>query len=475
MSPPKRLAEAQKAVQPSIDAVVETASNVVPDALKRPSASKTPSWIGPRPDRSPTPGISAAMKHPITIDFTAPGLQPPVFVGTSLSNPEWQPVEMDAKWDDNGEWKFSKTFEAEEGEYQYKLRLGPGDWWICDDSKPKVDDGAGNQNNQVIVKPKAAAAVEPATGPTEAISPPASIPEIKEPEPARKDSVHPAPLMKHESFEGNHTEPVDQKIAEHHAPEATPASPLLHHESLAPPPMPLDDDSDDVPEDPPLLRHESIAPSSHEQSQSPLFRHESISIDDKRHHDVSSHRPSHQKSRTHSNDSIPEEADENDPSLVRFPTDHKGIMEHIDRTRKSMQEDETSESHKQDARSSPAGSVVQSVSPSLPSVIEAEDGEEELAELREEAQQVADKDELPPDADVPEVTLPEAVERPAAPITPPMTPKEPIVEEDEDEDDNAAVDTPMNVKEKRVSFTEKAKEKAFEAAETAQTAGMGLL
>lgn len=29
--------------------------------------------------------------------------------------------------------KFSKTFNISPGTYQYKFRLGYGDWWICDE------------------------------------------------------------------------------------------------------------------------------------------------------------------------------------------------------------------------------------------------------------------------------------------------------------------------------------------------------
>ncbi|CAK4030350.1 Hypothetical predicted protein [Lecanosticta acicola] len=483
VAPPQQLAQAQKAVQPSIDAVVETASNLVPTTPKRPASSKQPSWIGSKPERSPTPSAQATMKRPVTIDFSAPELQPPVFVGTSLSDPEWQPVEMDAVRDDKAQWKFTKTFQAEDGEYQYKLRLGPGDWWVCDDSKPQVDDAAGNKNNQVIVKPEAPSEAEPATVPiAEAAAPaskPSSVPEIKGPEsePERKDSLHPAPLMKHESFQDAQPGPLVQHPPESHLHDPEPASPLLRHEFLAPPSMPIDDDSDDIPDDVPLLRHESIAPSSQEQDHSPLFKHESTSMDNRQHHNHESHRPlAHLANRKHSNDSIPEEADENDPSLIKFPTDSRGIMEHLDHTRKSLQEDETSQgAGNSPRRVSPAGSAVYSASPSLPNVIEAEDGDEELAELREEAQQVTSKDEIPPDADVPEVTLPELVERPAALMTPSMTPKEQEDEGGEDdergENEEDAVDTPMNAKQKHVQF----KEKATEAAETTQEAGIGFL
>ncbi|KAK5118392.1 hypothetical protein LTR62_002906 [Meristemomyces frigidus] len=119
----------------------------------RPTGLRLPSWIGPpRPDRVPTPGI-ATMRQPVTIDFASKGLQPPVYIFTNLSDPQWSAVEMDCEQKDDGENRFHKVFPAEEGEYQYKFRLGPGDWWALDKSKSLVDDGQGNKNNQLVVEP----------------------------------------------------------------------------------------------------------------------------------------------------------------------------------------------------------------------------------------------------------------------------------------------------------------------------------
>ncbi|KAK7530155.1 uncharacterized protein J3D65DRAFT_640359 [Phyllosticta citribraziliensis] len=78
-------------------------------------------------------------KIPVTITFYHPSTSPPVFVATSLTNPPWQVVEMDVKQErtPSGDLIFEKKFDAvEAGEYQYKFRLGPGDWWVCDDNAP---------------------------------------------------------------------------------------------------------------------------------------------------------------------------------------------------------------------------------------------------------------------------------------------------------------------------------------------------
>lgn len=36
---------------------------------------------------------------------------------------------------EDGEHDFWQEFDVEEGEYQYKFRLGPGDWWALDETK----------------------------------------------------------------------------------------------------------------------------------------------------------------------------------------------------------------------------------------------------------------------------------------------------------------------------------------------------
>lgn len=43
---------------------------------------------------------------------------------------------MKHKEKEDGELQFEHAFEADAGEYQYKFRLGPGDWWVLDESMP---------------------------------------------------------------------------------------------------------------------------------------------------------------------------------------------------------------------------------------------------------------------------------------------------------------------------------------------------
>ncbi|KXT06822.1 hypothetical protein AC578_7198 [Pseudocercospora eumusae] len=397
----KRIAsQFQKAAPLSIDAVLDAAPPKVTEQIEALSSArpttipKKPSWIGPSPHRPATPGASPAMKTPVTITYGSPGLQPPVYICTSLSDPEWEPIEMEVSGDTQGGYKFTKTFTVSEGEYQYKLRLGPGDWWVCDATKPQVDDGLGNKNNLIVVKSEN-------KPPVRVIEPPA-----KDVTHDRIDSVHNAPLMPHENhghvetpevLKANHQHlslPLDQ----HHE------APIMGHEQQAPP---VDDSAhdDDKPEGPPLLRHESIAPSSHEQSHSPLFRHESIAIDDKHDDHILDNTSPLLGGRKGSGESVPKEADPTDMSLEQFPTDHRAILDHIERAKQALPEDEVSDHHRSPSIS-PREAAPAKPSPALPSVQEDEE----------------EKDDEEASSEVPRVQRSEPEDRPAAPITPPMTP-----------------------------------------------------
>lgn len=75
------------------------------------------------------------MTQKVKITFSSAGLQPPVYFAGSLGPQPWEPVEMKYTQTENGEHEFWQEFDAEEGEYQYKFRLGPGDWWVLDEDK----------------------------------------------------------------------------------------------------------------------------------------------------------------------------------------------------------------------------------------------------------------------------------------------------------------------------------------------------
>jgi hypothetical protein len=71
----------------------------------------------------------------VMVKYSKPGTQPPVFLAGSFS--EWQPQEMSFTTDDNNEHEFYKEVQVDEGnKYQYKFRVGPGDWWVLNENSP---------------------------------------------------------------------------------------------------------------------------------------------------------------------------------------------------------------------------------------------------------------------------------------------------------------------------------------------------
>lgn len=393
----KRSSLLAKVAPPSIDAILDT----VPASLR-------PRWIGSKPAPKPvTPGVEA-MKIPVVIEFASPGLIPPVYVGTSLSDPAWEPLEMEHFSNHNGEYTFRKFFAVEEGEYQYKLRLGPGDWWVCDDTQPQVDDGLGNKNNLKVVKYEATKHLVP---PTPAVHEPAAV-----------ESAHEAPLMAHETAAPEIKVPeIKEHPEEHASPESTTNSPLMEHEKHVPeikePEHPEQHASPESTTHAPLMDHENLSPTKdpatppsehqevlHAETHSPLFPHESSTPNTPHHpqEDLSHHISPLLVGIPDS--PIPEEADPNDPTLEKFPTDHKGIMEHLQHTHRTLPEDETALHG-----SSRSSTSTHSGSPNpLPSVKEGEEEED---------------DQIAPESDVPKLRIFES-DRPTVPITPPLTPKD---------------------------------------------------
>ncbi|MCJ1478126.1 hypothetical protein MMC13_006802 [Lambiella insularis] len=93
-------------------------------------------------------------KHPVEITFRSPGAQPPVYVTGAFTTPPWHPIEMEyhsTQGDRPNEYLFLKYFQVAEGNWQYKFRLGSGDWWVCDESTEIVCDEIGNPNNLLVV------------------------------------------------------------------------------------------------------------------------------------------------------------------------------------------------------------------------------------------------------------------------------------------------------------------------------------
>ncbi|KAI7708019.1 hypothetical protein KC353_g11292, partial [Hortaea werneckii] len=226
-----------------------------------------------------------------------------------------------------------------------------------------------------------------------------------------------APLMKHESFAA----PMETKHE---------FAPLMKHESFAAPDGMEDKDQfavdsyldesavEDDDDGPPLLRHESLAPESDEQTQAPLLRHESLVLGQHSEHPRSALRPSGSSitsSHSSQEDVVAPEPDPNDKSLEHFPHDRRGIFSHIHRASAHAADHEARDGAQLPKRSPHSGPS--SPIASLSSVQEDED--EELEELREQERQEYEKEQ-----ETGEELDPMAEERPAAPLTPPMTPDE---------------------------------------------------
>ncbi|KAI5465759.1 hypothetical protein BGZ63DRAFT_420306 [Mariannaea sp. PMI_226] len=96
--------------------------------------------------------MSSPPKVPFTITYKKPGTTPPLYLAGSFSDPQWQPKEMEYNSDKDGEYVFQSQVAVETGKnYQFKLRLGQGDWWVLSEDYPTATDASGNRNNILSV------------------------------------------------------------------------------------------------------------------------------------------------------------------------------------------------------------------------------------------------------------------------------------------------------------------------------------
>ncbi|KAI1927966.1 hypothetical protein LOZ65_002179 [Ophidiomyces ophidiicola] len=105
--------------------------------------------------------MPGALKQSVKITIQRPASTPPVFLVASFTEPAWSPVELDAKSISSigdvvptgqEEYEFSKVFQLEEGEYEYRFRLGADNVWVCNAELPTNTDAEGNLNNVLLVK-----------------------------------------------------------------------------------------------------------------------------------------------------------------------------------------------------------------------------------------------------------------------------------------------------------------------------------
>lgn len=60
-----------------------------------------------------------------------------MYLAGSFSEPAWQPHEMECTIKEDGEHEYRREVEVQEGaDYQYKFRIGEGDWWILNEDSP---------------------------------------------------------------------------------------------------------------------------------------------------------------------------------------------------------------------------------------------------------------------------------------------------------------------------------------------------
>ncbi|KAI1951356.1 hypothetical protein LOZ12_002489 [Ophidiomyces ophidiicola] len=105
--------------------------------------------------------MPGALKQSVKITIHRPASTPPVFLVASFTEPAWSPVELDAKSisltgdavpTGQEEYEFSKVFQLEEGEYEYRFLLGADNVWVCNTELPTNTDAEGNLNNVLLVK-----------------------------------------------------------------------------------------------------------------------------------------------------------------------------------------------------------------------------------------------------------------------------------------------------------------------------------
>ncbi|KAG9953575.1 hypothetical protein KCU85_g1103, partial [Aureobasidium melanogenum] len=441
----------------------------------RPSfTSNRPSWIGSQQAaRSITPG-SSTMAQKEEIHYSHPGLQPPVFIAGSMCEPQWEPIEMKYKDKEDGELEFKHEFEAQPGEYQYKFRLGPGDWWVLDETKPTVDDGTGIRNNLLIVesKPQQPQLTKPHEAEVEQRSQEKDVPASIQVAGTQEKHVEPVDdvnddddipeseknLFRHETvqvpegtgesdrededIEGDEEEAEEPPLFEHEAgPQrvdsqfGTPSKTnTFEFDNVTDSPIEVDDFAVEESDAPcPLFRHETGAAHDLDPDEAPLFAHESMSPV----MSASTFSPPSRKQRK------PDLEDVNDPSLEPFPVDEAGIQARLQRVATRHQDDEVVF---EGTPPSPSLAQTKSFSPQvrpdlthmesndlshLDSIDETEETDEEPVEepaqkkdsliqpvpINTKVQDVSEIDSNPAFTDVPDVSN-------RGPPTPPMTPTE---------------------------------------------------
>ncbi|RSL44545.1 hypothetical protein CEP51_016207 [Fusarium floridanum] len=107
-----------------------------------------------------------------TITYRKPGTAPPIFLAGSFSDPQWELQEMEYTTGEDGEHTFRSkvTVEAHQ-DYQFKLRIGHGDWWVLAENYPTGELHRIHHNNLLNVpEPSTEEQIAPAGPNTPAIN-----------------------------------------------------------------------------------------------------------------------------------------------------------------------------------------------------------------------------------------------------------------------------------------------------------------
>lgn len=161
---------------------------------------------------------------PVLISYRKAGVQPPVFLAGSYTDPPWEPREMKSTLDERGEHVFTSEVEVEaDQDYQYKFKIGHGNNWDLDEQSPTTLDNVGNKNNLLRVSAdKAPREPREDAGPQCLDTPLLITPTDKAPAPI-------TPLFAHESLGAHDVEVVDDGFdhsyspaGSHHQPAASP-------------------------------------------------------------------------------------------------------------------------------------------------------------------------------------------------------------------------------------------------------------
>lgn len=108
-------------------------------ATNKAIARRAITWVFNSRSRFSAIMSSSSETSVVEITYSSPGARPPVYVAASFTLPAWQPEELGYRIRKNAsnkssyKYEFFKSFHVSVGTWQYKFRLGTGDWWACDE------------------------------------------------------------------------------------------------------------------------------------------------------------------------------------------------------------------------------------------------------------------------------------------------------------------------------------------------------